>query len=923
MPKSNGPPGKRGRRKFLKTVAMGAGALVLPGSRADVATGQSSTAGTARAPGVAGPRSRPHETQSAVAYPRVFKGAQRKMLSFPLGGVGTGSISLGGRGDLREWWIFNRPDKGNSPAYAFPAIWVEAEGRAPVTRVLEAHHLPPYEGSSGLGSDNAPGLPRLDSSVFTGEFPLARVDFEDPELPVKVVLEAFTPFIPLDADESGLPVAVLRYRVTNHASSAARVAIAFSIDNPVGARNASGRVNEFRRGEGLAGLVMKNPFLPATDPLAGTFALCVLAPEPGATARPGPGGLTYLRGWPSATWWQSPLLFWDDFSKDGELGPQPGTPGTVGALCLKQEITAGAEGEFSFLLAWHFPNRTPKRCGWSAPEGHENVVIGNFYCTRFKDAWAAAEYAARNLPSLEARTRRFADAMRATTMPGAVKDAATANLAALVTATSFRTADGSFHGFEGCDENAGCCFGNCTHVYAYETTIASLFPSLSRSLRDQQFGFLTDEEGRMDYREFLPFGIKRFGVAAADGQMACLMKLYWDWSLSGDTGWLRERWPAAKRALEFAWIAGGWDANRDGVMEGVQHNTYDVEFIGPNPLCGVWYLGGLRAGEEMARAVGDSAAAEEYHGLFERGRRWIDSNLFNGQYYVQKIGSIPPDQVAKGLTEGMGGDTERPSFQLGEGCLADQLLGQYYAQLTGLGMLLDRDHVHTTLRSIYERNYKRSLQDHVNVQRTYALNDEAGLLVCSYPEGKRPEVPFPYFAEVWTGLEYSTAALMMSMGMVNEGVEIIESARRRHDGERRNAWDEPECGYHYARPMASWSGILALSGFRYHAVERAVVARPQTNQAKFSSFWSTGTGWGTFSQRLGQRGLTFTLAVSEGSLACKSIVLVRQSHQGKASSARLDGRPLPHRVETEGDTMRFDFAQEIVVAQGQELVLTA
>jgi len=907
---------KRGRRKFLKTVALGAGAMALPGGQA----------GSAAAPsGPGGAPSHGPTPSSAIAYPRVFKGPQLKMLAFPLGGVGAGSISLGGRGDLREWWIFNRPDKGKSPEYAFPAIWVETQGRPPLARVLEARYLPPYEGSSGLGSANAPGLPRLESSVFTGEFPFAHIDFEDRELPVKVALEAFTPFIPLDADESGLPVAVLRYRVTNPAKSAAQVSIVFSIDNPVGLGNAAGRANEFRSGEALAGLLMKNPFLPANDPLAGTFAVSVLGQGLGSSARAdlSSGRLTYLRGWPSATWWQSPLLFWDDFSKDGEFGPQTGAPGTVGALCLKREIAAGAVSDFTFLLSWHFPNRTPKRCGWSAPEGHENDLIGNFYCTRFKDAWAAAEYAAHNLPDLEARTRRFADAMREATLPGAVRDAATANLAALVTATSFRTSDGSFHGFEGCNEDSGCCFGNCTHVYAYETVIANLFPSLSHSLRDQQFGFLTDDEGRMDYREHLPFGIKRTGLAAADGQMACLMKLYWDWRLSGDTGWLRERWPAAKQALEFAWIAGGWDANRDGVMEGVQHNTYDVEFIGPNPLCGIWYLGGLRAAEEMARAVGDSASADAYRRLFDRGSRWIDANLFNGEYYIQKIGSVPSDQVAKGLTEGMGGDTERPTFQLGEGCLADQLLGQYFAELSGLGMLLDSDHLHATLRSVHQYNFRRSLEDHVSVQRTYALNDEAGLLVCSYPKGNRPETPFPYFAEVWTGLEYSTAALMLSLGMVEQGLEIVEGARRRHDGERRNAWDEPECGYHYARPMASWSTILALSGFRYHGVEKSVVAKPRINPAKFACFWSTGTGWGVFSQQLGPRGSRFSLGVHEGSLACKTVTLARGFASAKTSSAQLAGQTLPHQVEVRGDEAVFVLAQELTVAKGQKLVLNA
>jgi non-lysosomal glucosylceramidase len=195
------------------------------------------------------------------------------MLAFPLGGVGAGSISLGGRGELREWWIFNRPDKGNSPNYAFPSIWAQAGNTPPVARVLEARYLPPYEGSSGLGSQNAPGLPRLESSVFTGEFPLARVDFADSELPVKVALEAFTPFIPLDADKSGLPVAVLRYRVANPQQRPAQVSIAFSIENPVGTGDATGRTNEFRSDATLSGLVMRNPFLGARDPLAGTFAL--------------------------------------------------------------------------------------------------------------------------------------------------------------------------------------------------------------------------------------------------------------------------------------------------------------------------------------------------------------------------------------------------------------------------------------------------------------------------------------------------------------------------------------------------------------------------------------------------------------------------------------------------------------------------
>lgn len=796
-----------------------------------------------------------------IDYPRVFRGAGLSQIAFPLGGVGAGSISLGGRGQLRDWEIFNKPDKGRSPDYAFASIWVKGGAARPVARVLEARIMPPYAGSSGLGAANVPGLPRLESATFTGEFPLARIDFEDSALPVRVSLEAFTPLIPLDADASGLPVAVLRYRLTNAGRAAVNASVAFTLDSPVGTQ---GRTNAPRRSDGLAELFMTNPFQPAADPMAGSFSLAVL--DAGE-------GLSWQAGWPDARWWNGPLLFWDDFSIDGALESGGPVKNAVGSLCVKREIPAGEHRDYTFLLAWHFPNRTPDRCGWSAPKGDEKTVIGNHYCQRFRNASEAVRYTAANLTSLEARTRAFVEAMRESTLPGPVRDAATANLSALVTPTGFRVADGSFHGFEGCDDTRGCCFGNCTHVWNYESALAHVFPSLSRSMRDSSFGFATAENGLMDFRQMLPDGRQHFGVAAADGQMGQIIKLYLDWRMCGDTEWLRRHWPAAKRAVAFAWIEGGWDANKDGVMEGAQHNTYDVEFYGPNPLCGAWYLGALRAAEEMARAVGDDGFARECHELFDRGSRWMDANLFNGEYYVQKVQGVPRDQIAKGLLEGAGAaDTERPEFQVGDGCLLDQLVGQYLAEVAGLGPLLDTAHIRATLEAIWRYNYRRNLYEHESVQRTYALNDEPALIVCGYAPGKRPQIPFPYFAEVWTGQEYSVAALMIWHGMVDRGVEVVSNCRRRYDGERRNPWNEPECGHQYVRPMSSWAPLAALSGFRYHAADRVVEAKPRINVADFRCLWFTGTGWGTFRQTVGEQN-HFALRVTEGTLAVRSLEL--------------------------------------------------
>ncbi len=707
LPSTASEPGSKregtARRTFIRqvTIATAAGA-----------TASRSAFATPAAPASAAPAAAP---TSAVRFPRTFEAEALQTIAFPLGGIGTGSISLGGRGQLRDWEIFNQPNKGNVPEYAFPAIRVATDGKA-VTRVLEARLQPPYEGASGLGSKNVPGLPRFDSAAFTGEFPFAQIDFSDAKLPLEVSLEAFSPFVPLDDEASGLPTAILRYRVRNTGSAKADVSIAFSIENPVGKE---GRQNAYREEGDLRGFSMTNPFLDSRDPLKGSVALAIAGD---------PGDLTYLNAWRGGSWWVGALTFWDDFKDDGRLEPSHHVaPQPVGSLCSRKSLNAGQEATFTFVLAWHFPNRTPERCGWGteAPEEMKKSVIGNYYCQRFADAWAAASHVAKNLTELEAASRDFVKTMERTTMPEAVLDAAMSNLSTLRTNTCFRTADGDFHVFEGCTDHAGCCFGSCTHVWNYESALAFLFPNLSRSLRNYQFGWTVDERGLQDFRYFLPPRQKKYGKSAADGQMGTIMKLYLDWKLSGDDAWLRERWPVAKRALEFAWIQGGWDEDRDGVMEGCQHNTYDIEFYGPNPLSGIWYLGALRAAEEMARAAAD-ASASEYRRLFEQGSSWIDKNLFNGEYYIQQIRPMERERIAEGLLVGYGAaDSQNPDFQMGEGCLADQVLGQYFAHLAGLGDLVDSGQARSALRSIHRYNFKPDLSEHESVKRIYAVNDAA------------------------------------------------------------------------------------------------------------------------------------------------------------------------------------------------------
>jgi uncharacterized protein (DUF608 family) len=503
---------------------------------------------------------------------------------------------------------------------------------------------------------------------------------------------------------------------------------------------------------------------------------------------------------------------------------------------VKNSIEPGESREFEFFITWHFPNRK----AWATD------LVGNYYTTQYEDAWDVIRKTHPRIPGLEEQTVKFVNAFIDADLPEVVKEAALFNMSTLRTQTCFRTADGLFFGWEGTMDIVGSCMGSCTHVWNYEQTTPFLFGELAKLQRTVEFGYATNEIGLMSFRVNLPIeNAQKMDRAAADGQMGTIMKMYRDWQLSGDEALLKKLWPNVKKALEFCWIEGGWDADKDGVMEGCQHNTMDVEYFGPNPQMEFWYLGALRAASEMAEYLGEKDFANTCNRLFEQGSRWTDENLYNGEYYIQEI--RPPEDpksVSTYLTAGMGAkELSNPTFQLGKGCLVDQLVGQYMSHICDLGYLAQEDHIKTTLRSIMKYNYKASMANHFNNMRSYALGDEAALLMASFPYG-RPEVPFPYYSEVMTGFEYTAGNGMLYEDMQEEGIKVITNIRNRYDGKKRSPFDEAECGHHYARAMTAYGAVLALTGFHYSGVEGNMKFNPLDGKY----FWANGQTYGTIEQ---------------------------------------------------------------------------
>jgi hypothetical protein len=693
------------------------------------------------------------------------------------------------------------------------------------------------------------------------------VALSDPTLPLKITLTGFSPFIPLDDQNSGLPAAILEYTL----------------------ENTSGRAVEFEFSYHLSHLAQRSP-RPNPDPSRNT-------------AIPGCGVYFFNEEHPDSAWFgsaalgiagHSPLIkamwfrgkafdglsvLWKELStatfreNDGS-GPENRTGRNGGSILVRDALAPGDRRTYPIVIAWHFPN-AEYSAGAAPGDAHAPALAPAsngpaaccgvdrpgapawrpYYTTHWPDARAVLGYLLENYASLRQRTQAFHDALFASTLPAYVLDAVSANLAILKSPTLLRQANGNLWGWEGCFNDRGCCHGTCTHVWNYAQALPHLFPHLERTLRDQELVRSMDASGHVNFRAALPDGpVDHHFHAAADGQLGGIMKVYRDWHISGDRDWLARIYPLAKRSLD--WCIQAWDPRRRGVLEEPHHNTYDIEFWGPDSMCSSIYLGALVALAELARAVGRPLEAESYAALARRGAAWMDEFLFNGEYYEQKIKlegiqesgladrSAGPGDLAGDEAQLL--DREGPKYQYGSGCLSDGVIGAGWASLYGLTVPLDPAHVRSHLQAVFRHNFKTSLWEHANPQRPgYAFGDEPGLLLCTWPRAGKPTLPFIYSDEVWTGIEYQVAAHLASAGLVDEALAIVAALRSRYDGRVRNPWNEYECGSYYARAMASYSLLAALSGLRYSLASKTLFFGPRLERNPFRVFFSTASGYGT------------------------------------------------------------------------------
>lgn len=815
-----------------------------------------------------------------------FRGRKRLQIAMPLGGIGAGSVCLNGHGGIQDFSLRHKPDTTALPdghGYTNAAFALLHLPESKITKLVEGPIEPEKVYDQGLQAQGYrkgghEGLPRFREGWFEGEYPFGHVHLRDPKVPLEVRITGFNPFIPLDDKNSGIPCAIVEYTLRNTTRQPVKYELSYHLSHPAignkgkekGSRNAviSGR-----------GVLFSNDELPTSETF-GTACLLALT------------GRAAIKGmWFRGHWFDGISALWKEVST-GRFLPNAGSNGidtegrNGGSLLFRGKINAGQTVMHSIVIAWHFPNSNLTVGGQPAKEqGNSCAANGEcpawrpYYAGLWKDAGEVAAYVRRHYKALRQRTLSFKEALFSSTLPREVIDAVSANLAILKSPTVLRQENGNVWGWEGCFTNAGCCHGSCTHVWNYAQSLCHLFPALERTLREQELLRSTDKKGHANFRSALPDGpAPHAWHAAADGQLGGILKLYRDWQISGDTSWMKSLYPNAKQSLEYCIAT--WDPDRRGTLFEPHHNTYDIEFWGPDAMCGSIYVGALSAMALMARAVGQKADEQAYSDLAERGACFVDDELFNGEYHQQKVRYH--DLRDQSFMKLIGNVTERssevlkllkregPKYQYGSGCLSDGIIGGWMSHLYGVETPLDRKKIRSTLSTIFRHNFKMDLSSHANCQRPgYAFGREGGLLLCTWPRGDKPTLPFVYSDETWTGIEYQVASHLILEGLLREGLAIVKAARSRYDGRIRNPWNEYECGSYYARAMASYALLPSLSGFRYSAVDKTLWFGPKLQQRPFTIFFSTATGYGTIS--LGASSLTVSLL--EGQLKIDRVCL--------------------------------------------------
>ena len=734
----------------------------------------------------------------------------------PVGGFGAGTFSRTYRGDFARWHIKSAVHK-YAPVYAnqfamFQHVAGEPAGTAQV--LMNGH---PKNGELSSWQWDYP----VGAGEYAALFPKSWYDYKWDKFPAHVVLEQFSPVLPGNYKESSYPVAVYRWHAENPTDKVVTVSVLLSWTNMGGwfrtythdfqAVLNQGNQNHFRRenvasGPAMKGIVFdRNRAVGVPNEWDGEFTIAALQ-TPGVE-------VTYQTEFLADGDGKS---VWVPFSKDGRLADSAtswvsATEKIGGAIAVRFTLQPGEKKIVPMTIAWDFPVV-------EFGQGRKwNRRYTDFYGTSGSNSWTIARDGLLN-------ASQWSEEIDAWQKPWVNDESKPAWYRGMLFNELYVLTDGgTFWGRPvDSDPKVPTTFAllEC-YDYAYygtldvrfyaSTALLKFWPVIDKQVlrefaatvprewpelglwvwKTQQTGqpvlHKRKKKGAVPHDLGVPEGDPFISVNEPGWQdtndwkdlnSKFVLMVYRDYVLTGksDKAFLREMWPAMKEAITYLQQ---FDRG-DGIPanSGYPDQTYDSWVVnGISAYCGNLWLAALRAAEETARTLGENDAAAEYRQMFAKAQKTYVEKLWNGQYFRYDMDNQSKDAIQ-----------------------ADQLAGQWYANMTGLGDLVPHEMQISALKKIFANNVMKFGNGEMGAANGMAAD---GSILRGNEQGE----------EVWAGTTFGLAALMLSEGMKEEayktawGIYHVVYESKGYWFRTPEAWDDSGNfrASMYMRPAAIWA----------------------------------------------------------------------------------------------------------------------
>ncbi|MCI9336744.1 MAG: hypothetical protein HFH93_04230 [Lachnospiraceae bacterium] len=863
---------------------------------------------------------------------------QEQLHGMALGGIGTGSVEIRQNGSLEDWEIFNlglwassdpkKYHKEDLPEYdqdVLPFyVRTKQEGREPVVRKLSHGKK-----IGGFRSVMYSFLKNVETIRWTPDFPICHMEYEDPGLPVELKAEFMSPFVPHDAKTSGMPGFYVNFRVKNKTMDTVEVSLMGTLKNPVNRGLADRKLkNTVKSTGGRTTLLMES----TSDRKAeqnGSMALSVVGGNPsyikgdygeffGAYVLGGAFGSSEesclfdfrdLGELPNLGWeeadeelciadmeafkdvsetkinkmlesvkklasgyrpWKRLTQVRPDILETAEgkreflgillrqyrsLEEMPCGGFGDGALCSKVVLAPGESREVTFLVNWHFPHHVSP----------ENCYVGHRYTCWCQNAEDAAAYLADNGEEIRRRVRMFSEALQNCSAPAEFTRNWVIQLSTLVKC-SWWAENGDFGIWEGL---GSCGFHTMDISYYGSYMILALFPELQ--LRQMEMGIRFQREDGRVHHFFRPdFEHVDQGYDRVDMNPQFVLMVCRDYMWTGDREYLKRMWEPVVKAMASTEKL---DGDGDGLPDhDTRANTYDAwRFRGiPSYIAGLW-LAALTAAVNLAEEMREEKLADHWREILAKGKESF-KKLWNGEYFSLWVDGEERDECL----------------------MSGQLDAAWYCKVMGIPGYVEDEYISKVLNQVWKHNY----------------TEESGLINASYPEGKKPTLYTYGNVQVesnWSGIELALSGMYLEMGEFERARAIAANVDRRYVQAGR-IFNHEECGGHYYRPLAAWTLMLSLSGFRYEREKAAVTIAPK--QETLTAPWFTPYGYGVLKVTKDR----VELSVLDGNIEVKKLQVWQSCRPERLTAGGVETA-----FEREENSIRP--AESITLNSGEALVL--